>query len=167
MELCLIWAQGRNREIGRANTLPWRLPEDLRRFKALTTGCPVLMGRLTFESLPSGPLPNRLNIVLSRSWQPDGAPAGVALVNNLEHGLRIARQSGALRAFVIGGQALYETSQPIADRIFVTDVDVAVPDADAYAPEISSRYHQVGSVEWKQSVTGLRYCFGEWSHEAV
>jgi dihydrofolate reductase len=124
----------RNRVIGRTNALPWRLPADLQRFKTLTTGHPVLMGRKTFESL-GRPLPNRTNIVVSRD--PDYAPTGCLVAHSLEAALDLATQHLAPdspEAFVIGGENLYRQTLGLADRLYVTLVEAEVA-GDAWFPE--------------------------------
>ena len=132
--LALIWAMTRNRVIGRANTLPWRLPADLAHFKALTTGHPVLMGRRTFESL-GRPLPHRTNIVISGT--PGYAPAGCLVAGSLEQALQLGRQHcppSDSTMFVIGGENLYAQTLPLADRLYITLVDADI-DGDAWFPE--------------------------------
>ena len=140
--LALIWAMARNRVIGRANTLPWRLPADLAHFKALTTGHPVLMGRRTFESL-GRPLPHRTNIVISST--PGYAPSGCLVARNLEQALQLGRQHcppSDATLFVIGGENLYTQTLPLADRLYITLVDADI-DGDAWFPEFDWR-------EWRE-----------------
>ena len=117
-----------NRVIGRDNTLPWRLPEDLRRFKRLTMGKPILMGRRTFESI-GRPLPGRHNIVLTR--QQGFAPAGVSVVPDWESA--VAAASDAPELLVIGGEQLYVQALPHAQRIYLTEVHARI-DGDAVFP---------------------------------
>ena len=120
MRISLIAALARNRVIGRGNQLPWHLPEDLKRFKALTMGHPVLMGRKTFESI-GRELPGRLNLVISR--------AGLSL----DDALKKARESGTDEAFVIGGAQVYELALPKADRLLLTLIDRDV-EGDTFFP---------------------------------
>lgn len=132
--LALIWAMARNRVIGRGNILPWRLPADLAHFKAITTGHPVLMGRKTFESL-GRPLPNRINIVVSRD--PGYAPAGCVVAHSLEQALDLGKQhctEAKPTLFVIGGENLYTQTLLLADRLYITLVDADV-EGDAWFPE--------------------------------
>ena len=127
--ISIIAALARNRVIGIENRLPWRLPEDLAHFKALTLNHPILMGRKTFESL-GRPLPGRTNIVITRnaSYRPDGClvadsiPAAIALCN------------GADEVFFIGGADLYRQAIPLADRLYLTEVDIE-SQGDAWFPE--------------------------------
>lgn len=131
--LILIAAVARGRAIGRGNTLPWHLPEDLKHFRASTQGAPVIMGRRTWESLPPRfrPLPGRTNIVVSRdaAWRAEGALP----VLSLEDARAAAGQ--APRAFVIGGGELYRAALPLADELRLTELDLDVPDADVFFPD--------------------------------
>jgi dihydrofolate reductase len=121
MELSLIAALARNGAIGRDNDLPWRLPDDLRRFKALTLGKPVLMGRRTAESLGRA-LPGRRNLVLTRSGK---APfAGMEPVGSLDAALHMA--DGAAELCVIGGADVFAVTLPLATRLHLTWVDTVV-----------------------------------------
>lgn len=132
MEICLIWAQARNRAIGKNGTLPWHAPADLRHFKATTNGFPVIMGRRTWESLPFKPLPGRQNFVVSRR----PVEAGAVGCASLQDALALAGTAHPGKVFVIGGQALYEQAIQVADLLYVTQVDTEVPDADAFGPII-------------------------------
>lgn len=132
MTLALVAAFDRNRAIGRGNALPWRLPDDLKRFKALTLGHPVLMGRKTAESL-GRPLPGRENLVLTRSGR---TPCdGMRAVPSLEAAQQVA---GAATLMVIGGGEVYALALPHAQRLHLTHVDTAVEDADAFFPEFDA-----------------------------
>ena len=117
MILSCIAAVAKNGVIGRANGLPWHLSADLRRFKRLTTGHTILMGRKTYESI-GRPLPNRRNVVLTRS--PTLAWEGVDVESSLDDALR--RCAGESEVFVIGGHALYDLALPRADRLYLTRV---------------------------------------------
>ncbi len=125
----LVAALARNRVIGRGNALPWHLPEDLRFFKRLTLGQPVLMGRRTWDSI-GRPLPGRQNLVLTRAL--DFAPAGVTVVHSLEEALSAAGVVAALR--VIGGAELYRLCLPRASVMYLTEIDALVA-GDVYFPE--------------------------------
>lgn len=130
--LTLVVAVARNGVIGRDGRLPWRLASDMRRFRAATMGKPVLMGRRTWESLQQRPLPGRQNLVLSRD--PNYVAEGGWLFTELEVALAAARamalRTGAGEICVIGGVALFEAVLPRAQRIVLTEVDLA-PEGDA------------------------------------
>ncbi|HQW64056.1 MAG TPA: dihydrofolate reductase [Pseudomonadota bacterium] len=128
MRITLVAAMDRNRAIGVDGKLPWHLPDDLRRFKALTLGKPVLMGRKTAESLRRA-LPGRLNLVLTRSGRVPHA--GMQAVASLAEAL--ARAAGA-ELMVIGGGEVYALALPLADRLELTEVDTRLPSADAWFP---------------------------------
>lgn len=131
-DLVLIAALARGRAIGRANQLPWHLPEDLAHFRRSTQGAPVLMGRRTWESLPARfrPLPGRRNLVLSR--QPQLDCPGAEVVPNVPQALQHC--AGVPRVFIIGGAELYAQALPLADELLLTELALDVPDADAFFP---------------------------------
>lgn len=129
----------RNRVIGKQNQLPWKLSSDLRLFKKLTLGLPVLMGRKTWESI-GRPLPGRLNLVLTR--QRDFSAAGVEVVHTIEEALE--KSSGRDRVFVIGGEEIYRLCIPLASRMFISHVDAAVEGGDAFFPDFDpGEYHVI------------------------
>ncbi len=125
----LVAALARNRVIGAGGRLPWSLPEDLKRFKRLTMGAPVIMGRKTHESI-GRPLPGRRNIVVTR--QPGASWGGCEVARSLDAALVIA--GDAPEVFVIGGAALYALALPRADRLYLTLIDAAYP-GDVSFPE--------------------------------
>jgi dihydrofolate reductase len=132
--VALVAALARNRVIGRRNELPWRLPEDLRRFKTLTMGHPVVMGRKTHESILGAigrPLPGRLSIVVTRS--PDYAAPGCVVATSLEAALAAA--GAAEDIFVIGGAEIYRAALARADRLHLTEID-ADYEGDAWFPAL-------------------------------
>ncbi|HEU4362752.1 MAG TPA: dihydrofolate reductase [Mycobacterium sp.] len=153
----LIWAQSASGVIGRAGGIPWRLPEDQARFKQLTSGHTVLMGRLTWESLPASvrPLPGRTNMVLTR--QAGYLADGAQVVGTLDEAL-----TGA-EAWVIGGAQIYALALPLATRCQVTEVDIDLPrrDDDAMAPVLDEAW-QGSTGEWLTSRTGVRYRFASY-----
>lgn len=133
MEVNMIVAAGRNGEIGRGGDLIWHISSDLRRFKALTMGHPVIMGRKTWESLPKRPLPGRANIVVSRNSSFE-AP-GAIVVSSPEEALKAASNAaGGEEAFIMGGAQLYDALFPLATRIYLTEIDAECNDADAHIP---------------------------------
>lgn len=151
--LSLIAAMANRRVIGRDNTLPWRLPEDLQHFKRTTLGKPVIMGRKTWESL-GRPLPGRRNIVVSRN--PDYLPVGGELASSLEAAM--AATADVDEAFVIGGADLYRQALPLAQRIYLTEIagDYA---GDAHFPEFSAGDWREVSRESHTSSDGIAYAF--------
>jgi dihydrofolate reductase len=150
----LIWAQSATGVIGRAGAIPWRLPEDLARFKNLTLGHTVVMGRRTWESLPARvrPLPGRRNVVLTR--QADYMAEGAHVMSSLDDAL-----SGA-DVWVIGGAEIYMLALPHAARCEVTEVDLQLPrqDDDAMAPVLDEGWIAEDG-DWQVSDSGLRYRF--------
>ncbi|MBN6112159.1 dihydrofolate reductase [Xanthomonas bonasiae] len=138
--LTLIAALDRANAIGRDNDLPWRLPDDLKRFKALTLGKPVLMGRKTAQSLGRA-LPGRLNLVMTRSGQ---VPfEGMQAVASLQAAIELAQASGAEELSVIGGGDIFALALPQADMLYLTHVDTVVERADAHFPAFDSAQWEV------------------------
>ena len=132
MRISLIAALDRHHAIGKGNDLPWRLPDDLKRFKALTLGKPVLMGRKTAQSLGRA-LPGRTNLVLTRSGN---VPfESMQAVDSVEMAIDVASSTGADELCVIGGGEIYALTLPIADTLHLTHVDTVVEQADAFFPQ--------------------------------
>jgi dihydrofolate reductase len=131
VKLSLVAAIARNGAIGRSGTIPWRIPEDVRRFKELTTGHAVVMGRRTWDSLPERfrPLPGRRNVVVTRraDWSADGAERADSLEDAL-HLLDVTPQ-----VYVIGGAELYAAALPLADELLLTEIDADV-EGDTFFP---------------------------------
>ena len=117
--ISLILAMASNGVIGANGALPWRIPEDMRRFKALTMGKPCIMGRKTWDSLPKKPLPGRTNIVVTRDK--NFAAEGAAIVHSLDEAL--ARAGNADEIMIIGGAEIYKAALPRATRIYLTEVE--------------------------------------------
>lgn len=140
MRVSAIVAMGTNRGIGIEGRLPWKIPSDLRRFKEITTGHPVIMGRGTWDSLPKRPLPNRMNIVLSKSCVEF---TGAAAASSPSHALELAHP--AEEAFVIGGEQVYKAFWDRIDRLYLTLVSQA-PQCDTFFPELD--LHRYG--RWKE-----------------
>ena len=131
----------RNRAIGKNNAIPWHISEDLKHFKRLTLGKPVLMGRRTYESI-GRPLPQRLNIVLSRD--PTFHADGVVHAATLDEAIRLADESRlGKEVMVIGGAAIYELALPRTRRIYLTEVELD-PEADTFFPPLESH-------EWRET----------------
>ncbi len=154
-ELVLIAAMARNRVIGKDNRLLWHLPEDLKHFKELTTGRPVIMGRKTWESLPEKfrPLPGRRNLVISRKR--DYAAPGAELAGSLAAAL--AKVAEAAEVFVIGGAQVYAEALPLADRVELT-VLATDYDGDARFPELDAGWAESARSE-RQGTNGLPFAF--------
>ncbi len=131
MKVILIAAMATNRVIGRDNTIPWHIPEELQFFKRTTMGFPVIMGRLTFESIKK-PLPGRQNIIVSRN--PDYTIEGADVAHSLDSALEIANDGE--QVFILGGSAIFKESLEFADNIILTVLDRAV-EGDIYFPEFS------------------------------
>lgn len=133
MNISLIVAQSTNRVIGVDGQLPWRLPDDLRRFRDLTMGKPIIMGRATWESI-GRPLPGRQNIVMSRNA--DLVAPGCEVANSVDDALRLAGDSPEV--MVIGGGHVYRAFLAMAKKIYLTTVDVELA-GDAYFPVLDER----------------------------
>jgi dihydrofolate reductase len=131
MTLTLIAAAAENNALGKDNQMIWHLPDDFKRFKQLTSGHYIIMGRKTFESLP-GILPNRTHIIITR--QPDFKAEGCIVVNSLDKALAACPQDDEV--FIIGGGEIYKQSIDRADKIELTRVYGTTPEADAFFPEI-------------------------------
>ncbi|MDR7232898.1 dihydrofolate reductase [Agrococcus sp. BE272] len=159
----MIWAEARGGVIGEAGDMPWRLPEDMARFKAITMGHPVVMGRRTWESFPERfrPLPGRDNIVITSDR--DYVAPGARVVPSLERALEVAAELGD-EAWVVGGGRVYRDAMHLADRLEITDIDLdasgdtTAPDATTEGADASWRLVARDPAEgWHVSRTGLRY----------
>jgi dihydrofolate reductase len=139
LPLCLIAALAENRVIGRDNQLPWHLPADLKHFKALTLGKPIIMGRKTWDSL-GRPLPGRLNLVVSRQpgLQLQGAEVFASLEQAIERASAWAGEQGVGELMLIGGAQLYEQAMDKAERLYLTRVALR-PQGDAWFPVHAER----------------------------
>ena len=157
-ELGLLWAQSTSGVIGRGGDIPWRVPEDLARFKEVTVRHTVVMGRLTWESLPARvrPLPGRRNVVLSR--QADFRADGAEVVGSLDAAL--VSSGVESQTWVIGGEQVYLLALPYATRCEVTEIEIDLrrEDDDAVAPVLDETWKgETG--EWQLSRSGIRYRF--------
>jgi dihydrofolate reductase len=132
--IALVVAVSRNGVIGRDGTLPWHISSDLKRFKAITLGKPVIMGRKTWESLPRKPLPGRRNIVVTR--RAGFAAEGADVAGSVEAGLALAREEKPAEICVIGGGEIYSAARPLAQRIYLTEVQADVA-GDTHFPALS------------------------------
>ena len=131
MTLSIIVAVASDGAIGRANDLLWHLPADFKRFKELTTGHTILMGRKTFESLPRGPLPNRRNIIISRSLP---TQPGAEVYPTIQQAMEACASDEEV--FIIGGGEIYRQLLPNTERIYLTRVQASFPDAEVFFPEL-------------------------------
>ena len=158
MKLSLIVATAQHNVIGRHNQLPWHLPQDLRYFKAVTLGKPIIMGRKTFESI-GRPLPGRVNIVVSR--QRDWSFAGVIVASSLEAALAIAGQQEQQgdEVMVIGGAEIYRHALALAQRVYLTQIDLEVEGGDAFFPDLPASQWQLVSETAGESDAHLAHRF--------
>ena len=156
MTISIIAAIGRNREIGRRGDLAFHISADLRRFKALTMGSPIIMGRKTFESFPNGALPGRRNIVVTRNAS--YTAHGIETAPSLESAIAMAE--GASTVYIIGGGEIYRQALPMATRLDLTLVDAELPDADTFFPHYSDTF-TIAEVTDPETCpkTGLSYRF--------
>lgn len=152
--ISIIVALSENNAIGKENNLIWRISDDLKRFKKLTTNHSIIMGRKTFESLPNGALPNRKNIVISRNknLQLDGT----TVVNSLEQAIEICKNESEV--FIIGGGEIYKHALAFADKLYLTKVHASF-DADTFFPTINSNEWEIISEEKYQAGGKNQYPF--------
>jgi len=151
--ISLVVAAAENGVIGHRGALPWRILEDLKRFKALTMGKPVIMGRKTWDSLPRKPLPGRVNIVITRN--PDFRADGAIVAHGFADAIA---QAGESEIAVIGGEAIFAAALPLAQTIYLTEV-AASPDGDAFMPPIDRTQWREIAREGPYEANGLRYSF--------
>lgn len=142
MEKCLIVAIADNHGIGIKGDLPWHISEDLKYFKQVTHGYPVIMGRTTYFSLPFHPLKGRKNIVLNLGGEP--IPEACC-VYSFDEAFAEAEATGADRCFVMGGASVYRAAINMMDRLFITHVHTVIEEADVFFPEIDPEIWQVES----------------------
>jgi dihydrofolate reductase len=150
--LSLIVACAHQRVIGINNTLPWHLPEDLKRFKAITTGHHIIMGRKTYESL-GRLLPNRTTVIVTRN--PNYAVDGALVANSLQDAVALCKHDE--EPFIIGGAELYQHALAIATKLYITQVALDV-EGDAFFPEIDLSQWQLVENKPHTSISGLQYC---------
>lgn len=153
VKLSLIVARARNGVIGRDGGLPWKLSDDLALFKKTTKGKPVIMGRNTWESLPKRPLPDRPNIVLTRDWE--YAAEGARVYSNLSAAIQAAKamaaKQGEDEVLIMGGESLYQRALPMADLLYITEVDAEI-EGDVHFPDFDeSEFREAGTTRYEQS----------------
>jgi dihydrofolate reductase len=141
-KIAMIAAVARNGVIGREGGLPWRIPSDMGFFKRVTMGKPIVMGRKQFESV-GRPLPGRANIVVSRqkTYRPEGVEVFSDFDAALDRARAVARTDGAKEVMIIGGGKIYALGMPVADRLYLTEVDAA-PEGDTFFPQVDSERWQ-------------------------
>jgi len=141
-KVCAVVAIGRNRELGVGNKLVWRIPDDVQRFRDLTKGHPLILGRKTFESILSyrgSPLPDRTNIVVTRD--PNWTYQGVTTTHSLGEALEVAKKSPGNEEIHIGGGAeLYKEALPLIDKLYLTLIDAEEPKADVFFPPYEDQF---------------------------
>ena len=156
MEKCLIVAVADNNAIGVKGDLPWHLSEDLKYFKRTTSGCPVIMGRTTYFSLPFRPLKGRKNIVLNLGGDPI---PDVTCVYSFDEAFAEAETEEADRCFIMGGASVSRAAINMMDRLFITHVHTTIEDADAFFPEIDPEIWQVESTSETHTDPETGYTF--------
>lgn len=152
VRLSMIVARSRNGVIGKEGGLPWKLSDDLALFKQTTVGKPIIMGRNTWESLPKRPLPGRHNIVITRDWaySADGARVYSNLNAAINSAKAMAAKDGEDEVFIIGGAALYKRALPMADILYISEVDAEV-DGDVRFPELDeSEFREVATKPYEK-----------------
>ena len=162
MKLSLIVATAKNNVIGRNNQLPWHLPQDLKYFKTTTFGKPIIMGRKTFESIGK-PLPGRINIVISRqeNWQAEGTLAATSVEAALAIGQQLFNEQNQSydEIMVIGGAEIYRHALPLADRVYLTQINVEVEGGDAFFDELPASQWQLISEKEGDQDANLQHKF--------
>ena len=155
MQVNMIYARAANGVIGKSNTIPWHLPEDMAHFKRMTTGWPVIMGRKTWDSLPPRfrPLPGRSNVVVTRQTQ--WAARGALVAASLPDAMKLCGASE--QVWVIGGAQIYQQAEPLAQRIEVTEIAQDF-EGDAFAPKLSRGWTEAAR-EAHVSLNGLKFSF--------
>ena len=164
-KICAVVAIGKNRELGKDNKLLWHVPDDLKRFKALTKGHPVIMGRKTFESIVEylgGPLPERPNIVITHdpAWKHEG----VVVVNSLDQGIELAKKLDSQEIHIGGGAQIYEQALPIIDKLYLTLIDDE-KQADSFFPPYEHLFTKK-VFEEQHEWQGIKYKFIDLERES-
>lgn len=155
--ISIIVAATRDMAIGNGGDMLYHISDDLKRFKSLTMGCPIIMGRKTFESLPKGALPGRRNIVVTRNREYT-AP-GIETAQSLDDAVKMCGEADNI--FIIGGGEIYRQALPMAQRIELTLVDAECPWADTRFPYIDLKAHGIDNLDFDRTdpTSGVRYCF--------
>ncbi len=159
----MIAAAAEDYALGKDNDLLWHLPDDFKRFKNLTTGHKIIMGRKTFESFPK-PLPNRMHIIITRDTNYTVTFDSCKVVHSLEEALNLV---GEEIAFIIGGGEIYKQSEPFADSIELTRVHAKFPEADTFFPEIQEKDWQLVKEEFHPKDERHQYAFTYMTYKKV
>lgn len=154
--ISFVLARANNGVIGADNAIPWRIPEDLKYFKAVTMGKPIVMGRKTWDSFPKKPLPGRTNIVITRDadWHAEGA----VVVHSMDDALAKARSENTGEIAIIGGAEIYKLALPYASRIYLTEVHIDAK-GDVSLPPFDPALWRESSREDHATADGLRYSY--------
>ena len=153
MKISMIAAIGKNRELGRGNKLIWQIPSDLARFRKITAGHPIIMGRKTYESI-GRVLPNRTNIIITRD--PNYKVEGAIVVNSIEEALKAGKAYyESTEVFIIGGAQIYALGMPHANKLYLTKINAEAPNADAFFPDYSEFKKVIRRESGKEN--GLRF----------
>jgi dihydrofolate reductase len=154
--ISLVLARADNGVIGADNAIPWRIPEDMKRFKAITMGKPIVMGRKTWDSFPKKPLPGRTNIVVTRdaNWRAEGAVAA----RSLDEALAKAGSESPAEIAVIGGAEIYRLALPHADRIYLTEVHMDADGDVSLSPFDAAHWRETARTE-QATADGLHYSY--------
>ena len=159
MEIILIAAVSKDRVIGKQGGIPWKIKEDLSFFKEKTLNSPIIMGRATYNSI-GHPLPNRLNIVMTRSMK---NTEGVTEVTSVKEAVKTAsKNKDSSKVYVIGGENIYKEFLPIAHRMVLTEVELNIEDGDTFFPEWSISEWQEQSRDQREE-NGIKFSFVEYT----
>lgn len=164
IEIAQIVAISDNYAIGKDNQLPWHISADLQHFKRLTNGGIVVMGRKTFESMGTKPLPNRINVVITGDFNYKSQYESVIVVHQFDEAIQksvnLAKQKHLTTVWVIGGEKIFEQATAITDRLEITHVATNVENATAFYPNIMDNFTVLKTSEWQiDEKTGLRFQF--------
>ncbi|MFN6320980.1 MAG: dihydrofolate reductase [Bacteroidota bacterium] len=164
MKISIVVAAALDNAIGKNNELLWKLPADMQFFKNLTWGMPIIMGRKTFESMRSRPLPGRINIVITRDPSSIKSSGQVQLAASLETAIQLARDTYCQEAFIIGGGDVYRQAMSMTDRIYMTRVENQYPDADTHFIEMDETNFQLidSSAHPADEKHAIPFCFQTW-----
>lgn len=169
MRISLVVAASTDNAIGGNNDLLWKLPNDMRFFKNLTWGMPVVMGRKTVESMYGKPLAGRFNIVMTKNAAALSLPSSVGIASDLDSALVLAASAHCKEVFVIGGGEIYTQSMAIAHRIYLTRVHAQFPDAEVYFPAIDTTvFEKIAALDMPADQRhAYAYSFETWERKSI